>query len=76
MGREYGSLAKQVFGSIVVFCLTETGKEQYVRREPPTLYFEFNWKNTLFAKRVRTNIGRAAAKTYSGDGHLHNVQCR
>ena len=61
MGREYGSLAKQVFGSIVVFCLTETEKEQYVRRELPTLYFEFNWKNTLFAKRVRTNIGRATA---------------
>ena len=76
MGREYGSLAKQVFGSIVVFCLTETGKEQYVRRELPTLYFEFNWKNTLFAKRVRTNIGRATAKTYNGDRHFHKVRYR
>ena len=28
MGREYSSLAKQVLGSIRVFCLTETGKEQ------------------------------------------------
>ena len=45
MGREYGSLAKQVFGSIVVFCLTETEKEEYVRRELSTLYFEFSWKN-------------------------------
>ena len=27
-----------------VFCLTETGKEQYIRRELPTLCFEFNWK--------------------------------
>ena len=29
-----------------VFCLTEAGKEQYIPRELPTLYFEFNWKNT------------------------------
>ena len=73
MGREYSSLAKQVFGSV---CLTETGKEQYIRRELPTLYFEFNWKNTLFAKRVRTNIGRATAKKYNGDRHFHGVQYR
>ena len=74
MGREYGSLAKQVFGSIGVFCLTETGKEQYILRELPTLYFEFNWKNTFFAKRVRTNIGRATAKTYIEDRRFHNVR--
>ena len=76
MGGEYGSLAKQVFGSIGEFCLTETGKEQYIRRELPTLYFEFNWKNTLFAKRVRTNVGRATAKTYNVDRHFHNVRYR
>ena len=76
MGREYGSLAKQVFGSIVVICLTETEKEKYVRRELPTLYFEFSRKNTLFAKRVRTNIGRATAKTYNGDRQFHNVRYR
>ena len=46
-----------------------------IRRELPTLYFEFNWKNNLFAKRVRTNIGRVTAKTYSGDRHFHNVRC-
>ena len=45
-----------------------------IRRELPTLYFEFNWKNNLFAKRVRTNIGRVTAKTYSGDRHFHNVR--
>ena len=37
-------------------------------------YFEFNWKTNLFAKRVRTNIGRVTAKTYSGDRHFHNVR--
>ena len=51
MGGEYRSLAKQVFGNNGVFCLTETRKEQYIRRELPTLYFEFNWKSTLSAKR-------------------------
>ena len=76
MGREYGSLAKQVFESIVVFCLTETEKEEYVRRELPTLYFEFSWKNTLFAKRVRTNIGRATTETYNGDRHFPDVRYR
>ena len=76
MGGEYGSLAKQVFGSTRVFCLTETGNEQYIWRELPTLYFEFNWKNTLFAKRVRANVGRATAKTYNGDRHFHNVRYR
>ena len=58
MGREYGSLAKQV--------LTETGKEQYMPRKLPTLHFECNWKNILFDKRVRTIIGRATANTYNG----------
>ena len=76
MRREYGSLAKQVVGSIGVFCLTETGKEQYIRRELPTLHFECNWKNTLFDKRMRTNIGRATAKTYNGDHHFQNVRCQ
>ena len=76
MGSEYGSLAKQVFGRIGVFCLTETGKEQYIRRKLPTLHFECNWKNTLFDKRVRTKIGEAIAKTYNGDRHFHSVRYR
>ena len=59
-----------------VFCLTETGKEHYIPQELHTLYFEFNRKNTLFAKRVRTNVGRATAKTYNGDRHFCNVRYR
>ena len=45
-------------------------------RELPTLYFGFNWKNNLLAKRVGTNIARATAKTYNGDGRVHNVGYR
>ena len=70
------SIVYQPSKYLEVFCLTKTGKEQYIRRELPTLYFEFNWKNTLFAKRVGTNIGRATAKTYNGDRHFHNVRYR
>ena len=73
MGREYGSLAKQVVESIRVFCLTETGRSN-IYDENDQLYYECNWKNTLFPKRVRTDIGRATAKTYNGDRHFHNVQ--
>ena len=51
------------FTSEASIWLTETGKEQYVRRKLPNLHFECNWKNTLFGKHVGTNIGRATAKT-------------
>ena len=74
MGREYSSLAKQVFGS-VLFDGDRKGAI-YTARTTNFIYFEFNWKNTLFAKRVRTNIGRATAKTYNGDRHFHGVQYR
>ena len=72
--REYGSLAKQVFGS-VLFDRDRKGAI-YIRRELQTFCFEFNWKNILLAKRVGTNIGRATAKTYNGDRHFHNVRYR
>ena len=69
MGREYGSLAKQVFESIA-----QEWEEQYIWQELHTLHSEFNRKKTLFAKRVRTNVGRATAKTYNGDCHFRNVR--
>ena len=72
--REYGSLAKQVLGS-VLFDGDRKGAI-YIRRELPTLYFKFNWKNNLLAKRVGTNIARATAKTYNGNRRFHNVGYR
>ena len=44
-----------------------------IDEELPTLYFEFNWKNTLFAKRVRTNMGRATAK--KTPRHTMGIMC-
>ena len=38
MGREYGSLAKQVVESIGVFCLTETGRSN-IYDDNDELYF-------------------------------------
>ena len=47
-----------------------------MRRELKTFCFEFNWKNTLLAKREGINVGRATAKTYNGGRHFRNVRYR
>ena len=70
--REYGSLAKQVFGS-VLFDWDRKGAI-YIRRELPTENFEFNWKNNLLAKRVGTNVARATAKTYNYEKRHFNIK--
>ena len=57
-----------------VFCVTSLGGLYLEGLIHGGAYFEFNWKTNLFAKRVRTNIGRVTAKTYSGDRHFHNVR--
>ena len=57
-----------------VFCVTSLGGLYLEGLIDGGAYFEFNWKTNLFAKRVRTNIGRVTAKTYSGDRHFHNVR--
>ena len=77
-GRFNGGFLRYEFGGLI-FGGAYTWRGLFLEfygiwRELPTLYFEFNWKTKLFAKRVRTNIGRVTAKTYSGDRHFHNVR--
>ena len=76
MESKYGSRAKQVLAILeCLLWLTQERTNIWWERPTLSLYPNAIGKTlSLTNDRMRTNIGRALTKTYTGDLHFHNLQ--